>query len=108
MKRLYSNVVALDSGARGATTSFEGPVLLDYLETGDDAAAVVRHLLGAGLVVLVEAPTDDAAEALASGLDHVRRWDSAQLPAATADDIARSVLQMTMLNTALGPDNWVI
>ena len=75
---------------------------------GDDAAAVVRHLLGAGLVVLVEAPTDDAAEALASGLDHVRRWDSAQLPAATADDIARSVLQMTMLNTALGPDNWVI
>ncbi len=79
---------------------------------GEDAVPVVHNLLAAGLVVLIDAPSDDAASVLTASLTGVRRWADVQpadaAAAATADTIAQTILQLTMLSTALGPDNWVI
>ncbi|MCW3060070.1 MAG: sulfate transporter substrate-binding protein, partial [Capsulimonas sp.] len=46
--KIYKNVVALDSGARGATTSFTQRGLGDVLIAWENEAILATHTLGAG------------------------------------------------------------
>lgn len=77
-------------------------------QSGEDAAAVVRHLLDAGLVVLVETDTPQAADALADSLPEAKRWSALPSDGTSAEAITQGVLQASLLSTVLSPNNWVI
>ena len=75
---------------------------------GEDAAAVVRHLLDAGLVVLIETDTPQAADALADSLPEAKRWSALPSDGTSAEAITQAVLQASLLSTVLSPNNWII
>jgi sulfate adenylyltransferase subunit 1 len=75
---------------------------------GGDAAAVVRHLLDAGLVVLVETDTPQAADVLADSLPEAKRWSALPSDGTSAEAITQAVLQASLLSTVLSPNNWII
>jgi sulfate adenylyltransferase subunit 1 len=77
-------------------------------QSGEDAAAVVRHLLDAGLVVLVETDTPQAADVLADSLPEAKRWSALPSDGTSAEAITQAVLQASLLSTVLSPNNWII
>jgi sulfate transport system substrate-binding protein len=62
VRRLYRNVAVLDSGARGATTSFVQNRIGDVLLTWENEAHLVVREAGAGVVQIVVPSTSIRAE----------------------------------------------
>lgn len=71
VKKLYKNVPVLDSGARGATTTFLQREIGDVLITWENEAYLALKELGAGKVDIIAPPTSILAETQVALVDKV-------------------------------------
>ncbi len=71
VKKLYKNVPVLDSGARGATTTFLQREIGDVLITWENEAYLALKELGAGKVDIIAPPTSILAETPVALVDKV-------------------------------------
>ena len=76
-------------------------------QQGEDVVATTKHLLDAGLIVLVLASDDETAAKLAA-LSHAKAWRDLASAATDAATIANTILHATLLDATVTPNNWVI
>ena len=71
---------------------------------GEDPAPVLRHLLQAGLVVLLVLDND---QPLPEGVQSFRELAGAE-EGADSQQIAAAILHHSMLDSMMAPNNWII
>ena len=78
IKKLYHNVPVLDSGARGATTTFVQRGIGDVLIAWEDEANLITKKIGKGEYEIIVPSSSIIAEPPVAVVDSIRSWSAAR------------------------------